>query len=296
MAEEAWDSVTAETIQHCWYHTQTQPSADSKNDSPFSDPGAWEILRQFASTDMALPVAKEKLMTYLGNHYNDKDWRPALKAVMDAEGDVVKAQELLRKFSEICERPKLIIKLPARPPQAVAIEENLLKSVETLKSRNRVFGPLPSIEDIVNSAEESQEAEDSLFAFPGGDHEIIDQVVYEGQVNGGGICEDEDSDDEEAQDPDAALTRRNVIELTERLERLTLRWGPNAPLTLGLTRHLQDFRGFLHREESLNAKQTTGCSDRWQRYLAEEHNDHDISSFPKLLLGLSNPTSRPLSH
>ncbi|PPQ81878.1 hypothetical protein CVT25_013484 [Psilocybe cyanescens] len=244
MAEEAWDSVTAETIQHCWYYTQMQSSADSKNDLPFLDLGAWEILHQFASTDMALPVAKEKLITYLGNHYNDKDWCPALNAVMDAEGD-------------ICELPKLIIKLPTCPPQAVAIEENLLKSIETLKSWNRVFGPLSSIEDIVNSAEESQEAEDSLFAFPGGDREIIDQVVYEGQVNGGGICEDADSDDKEAQDPDAALTHHNVIELTERLECLTLRWGPNAPLTLGLTHHLQDFCGFLRQEESLNAKQTT---------------------------------------
>ncbi|PPQ89168.1 hypothetical protein CVT25_006541 [Psilocybe cyanescens] len=257
MAKEAWHSITAETIQHCWYHTQTQLLADSSNDLPFLDPGAWEILHQFASTDMTLPVAEEKLMTYLGNCYNNKDWCPALKSVMYAEGDVVKAHESLWKFSKICEHPKLIIKLPAHPPQAVAIEENLLKLVETLKSWNRVFGPLPSIEDLVNPAEESQEAEDSPFAFPEGDHEIIDQVVYKGQVNGWVIYEDEDSDDEEAQDPDADLTCCDDIELTERLEHLTLRWKPNAPLTLGLTCHLQDFCGSLCWEESLNAKQTT---------------------------------------
>ena len=42
---------------------------------------------------------------------------------------------------------------------------------------------------------------------------------------------------------------------SQQLERLTIRWGPNSPLTLELTRQLQEFRVYLLREELLNAKQ-----------------------------------------
>ena len=162
---------------------------NSSNGSPFSDPAAWEILRQFASTEITLREAEEKLMMHFGNRYSDADWHPALKAVMDAEGDVLKAHNSLREFSEICERPKLVIKLPAHPPQIVTAEENLLKSVEVLKARNRVFGAVPSIEELVDSKEENQALEDSPLAFPGGDHDIVEQVVHEGQVKRGEIKE-----------------------------------------------------------------------------------------------------------
>jgi hypothetical protein len=36
---------------------------------------------------MTLPNAESNLQAHLGERYVDSDWRPALKAVMDAEGD-----------------------------------------------------------------------------------------------------------------------------------------------------------------------------------------------------------------
>ncbi|KAG1759663.1 hypothetical protein EDD22DRAFT_754076, partial [Suillus occidentalis] len=36
---------------------------------------------------MSLPEAESELQAHLGDHFADSDWRPALKAVMDAEGD-----------------------------------------------------------------------------------------------------------------------------------------------------------------------------------------------------------------
>jgi hypothetical protein len=103
-------------------------------DSPFSDHGAWDILRQFASLDMTLPQAEEKLLVHLGGHYKDADWHSVLKAIMDAEGNITKAQEAVQAFSAACERPNLVIKLPAsRPPQVTALEKDLIKSVDELK-------------------------------------------------------------------------------------------------------------------------------------------------------------------
>ena len=62
---------------------------------------------------MILPQAKEKLLAHLSNHYNDTDWHPVLKAIMDTEGDVTKAQDAIQVFAAACEWPKLVVKLPA---------------------------------------------------------------------------------------------------------------------------------------------------------------------------------------
>ena len=48
---------------------------------------------------MTLPQAERSLIQHLGDHYRDSDWRPALKAVMDAEGDIEKAQTAIQTIS-----------------------------------------------------------------------------------------------------------------------------------------------------------------------------------------------------
>jgi len=119
-----------------------------------------------------------------------------------------------------------VIKLPAHPPglvqQVIAVEKDLLESVETLKGQNWIFGPLPAIEDIVNPKEESESFEDSPYAFPGGNHKIISQVEHEVMVQSGEIQEAEGKEDEEDEDPGANITRCQVITLAAQLEQLTM--------------------------------------------------------------------------
>lgn len=52
---------------------------------PLLSPAAWQIIHEFASSDMSLPGAKTHLQQLLTGHYVDTDWRSTLKAVMDAE-------------------------------------------------------------------------------------------------------------------------------------------------------------------------------------------------------------------
>jgi hypothetical protein len=54
---------------------------------------------------MTLPAAEEQLKNQLGNRYNTWDWQPALNAVMNAEGDIVKAQEALVQLSSTTQLP-----------------------------------------------------------------------------------------------------------------------------------------------------------------------------------------------
>ena len=92
-----------------------------------SDPGAWDILREFAVSDMKLPEAEKRLEEHLGDRYKDEDWRPALNAMMLAEGDVAAAQASIHKLSAIAGLPKLTIKLLPHPSQSTAVEEELMK-------------------------------------------------------------------------------------------------------------------------------------------------------------------------
>ncbi|KAG1735877.1 uncharacterized protein EDB91DRAFT_1083511 [Suillus paluster] len=104
-AKEAWDTVTSTTIKHCWDHSGIQldlilastrdnsfiPTSTSTsnvgNIGPHNDPAAWQIIHEFASSNMSLLEAETHLQQFLTSCYVDTDWRPALKAVMDVEGD-----------------------------------------------------------------------------------------------------------------------------------------------------------------------------------------------------------------
>ena len=144
---------------------------------------------------MTLPQAETSLIRHLGDRYKDADWRPALKAVMDAEGDVQKAQKAIQTMSAACGRPKITIKLPAaRPPELVTAEEHLVSSVKILQSKNRVFGQLLTADELIEPVQERESLEYSPYAFPEGDKEIVAQVLHEHQVEQRGIIEVDESD------------------------------------------------------------------------------------------------------
>jgi len=71
----------------------------------------------------------------LGDRDKDKHWRPALEAVMLTEGDVAAAQAPTQKIPSITGLPKLIIKLPPRPPTKHG--RPLRKNVERLVNPRR---------------------------------------------------------------------------------------------------------------------------------------------------------------
>jgi hypothetical protein len=204
---------------------------------------------------MTLPEAEEKLLKHLGDRFKDGDWRPALKAIMDAEGDVAAAQLAIQKLASKCSQPKLTIKLPAtRPPQIVAVEKELMASVEDLQKRNRIFGKPPTLEELLNPVEENTQLEDSPYNFPGGDLEIVKQARYEIQVENHEVIEVDDSDSEDEDDPVADVTRGDTIKLCEQLERLTIKFAKSGDL--GLAQNLRQFRAQLRREEVQTSKQT----------------------------------------
>ncbi|KAG1873340.1 hypothetical protein C8R48DRAFT_548197, partial [Suillus tomentosus] len=71
---------------------------------------------------MSLPNAENKLQALLGKHYIDSNWRLALKAVMDAEGDVEMALNAIDALMQAAScRTGLKIRIPARSQQAAQL-------------------------------------------------------------------------------------------------------------------------------------------------------------------------------
>ncbi|KAG1767808.1 hypothetical protein EDD22DRAFT_741963, partial [Suillus occidentalis] len=169
MAKEAWHAVTSTTIEHCWNHTEIQPDSSysltsTVNSGPHNDPVAWKIVHEFASSEMSLPEAETRLEHHLTDRYADTDWRPALKAIMDAEGDIDAALNAIR--------------IPARPKtltQVTSLETELMDSIDELKSRNRIFGKPPTVEELLDPVEE-REVGGHDYEFPGGDKDIVEEV------------------------------------------------------------------------------------------------------------------------
>jgi hypothetical protein len=206
---------------------------------------------------MTLPEAEVRVKEILGTRYADADWMPAFKAVMDAEGDSDAATRAVEQLAQAAsQRTGLKIRIPmCRPPlaQLTAIENEVATSLKDLKSRNRIFGEPPSLNDFLEPAEE-QEVGDSL-EFEGGDKDIVAAVKQELAERVGEVIEIE-SDEEE--DPEPEVSRAETLALCQRLEGACLQFGnADSPLPLELLKQIRLFRAQLRRDEQLHGKQTT---------------------------------------
>ncbi|KAF8228279.1 hypothetical protein L208DRAFT_1404091, partial [Tricholoma matsutake] len=162
---------------------------------------------------------------------------------MNAEGDILQAQEALHKLASECQLPHLTIKLPRKsPPESAAIpqiietEQELMESVKELVKHRQIIGSPPTLEDLVDPVEEC-EIGDSLYRFEGGDAEIVAVVQHEMAVARGDVIELEDSDDDAEDDVE-------VIKLCEVLEKACLSYG-DADFSLELPHQLCKYRAKL---------------------------------------------------
>ncbi|KAG1726179.1 uncharacterized protein EDB91DRAFT_1022039, partial [Suillus paluster] len=66
---------------------------------------------------MSLPEVEKHMEKILGTRYADTNWRPAFKAVMDAEGDSDAAASTVEQLAQAaCQWTGLKIRIPTRQP------------------------------------------------------------------------------------------------------------------------------------------------------------------------------------
>jgi hypothetical protein len=210
----------------------------------------------FATTEMKLPQAEDALHSHLGDKYTDGEWRPALKAVMDAEDDPALALTAIKKLQLNAHLTAAAHPPPVYTDQCWQLEADLLNSITELKKRNWIHGDAPTLENILNLVEEL-EIGDSLYQFEGGDADIIAEVLHEQAVAQGDIMEiASDSEGEEENGKGLRLLSNTVMmELCQQLEASCLE--VDAECALDLSRNLCCFRAHLRQSKMKNAKQVT---------------------------------------
>ena len=125
---------------------------------------------------MTLPDAENQIEAILVDQNLNIPWKEGINVVMNAENDsqiATRALDNLRKST----RPRLVIRIPARkPPQVEEAETELMTAVHSLKDRNRIHGPVLSVDEIVESPDEVDPEVEEL---PIDDDSIVDAVRKE---------------------------------------------------------------------------------------------------------------------
>ena len=259
MAKKAWKSVTQETMENCWNHTAIQHAPISPILLRIPNPtatAAWDIIQQFASTDMTLPQAESALQTHFGDKYDDKAWRPALDAVLAAENDVGIALEAVKELrsasgQETITKSPTVVPARAKTRQCQELEQDIVESIKELQMRNRIFGTAPTLDEFIEPPAEKDHG-DQTHQFDG-DDEIVAQVHYEEAVKRGEVIE-VDSDEEVDENEGVSMTDVEMISLCERLEKASLTSA--AECSLDVVTVLRRFRAQLSKIGFEKAKQT----------------------------------------
>ncbi|KAH8976720.1 hypothetical protein EDB86DRAFT_3094704 [Lactarius hatsudake] len=202
--------------EHGVSQTQGQPS-----------PEAWNILEELATSWKTLPEAEDALKSIYGSMYRDSVWRPALAALMGSEMMEAALDELEKfKAAQEAAAENGAVEVGAWDEPMTVVETELMEAVSELKTRRCIFGPLPSLEDLVNPPGElgSGENPDKFES----DADII-EVVRRGVD---GEVEEEGDDDEIEECPPPQMSRAEMAKRCKTLRLVCIDAGVEASYEL----------------------------------------------------------------
>jgi len=272
LVKKAWQLVTPETIQNCWAHakitrepiiiTISRPNPSSQVLIRPSHPitQACDLLSQYVTTDtLTLPAVEEKLELLLGDAQKTLPWSSILKQAIEVESDE-DTQAILNKIEGLrisSQESATACETEGDHQQDLGIQETvLMETLAKLKNRKRFIGPLPTIEDLVNTREE-EEIGDIPYFFEGGDEDIIELVKSERGAPGGGngVIEPDDNESEEDEEPqEPAVKISELISMCDALAKFVILTGEDQ--ALDMVKSLRALRGNLNRKQVEGARQS----------------------------------------
>ena len=172
---------------------------------------------------------------------------------MKKRGETISGPMLMekrRRFEERFEVPDSE-RLKGKAPQVEEAETELMTAVRSLKDRNRIHGPVLSVDEIVESPDEVDPEVEEL---PIDDDSIVDAVRKE-MVAGKEIVEIDDEEMDEEKEP-VKINYAELPLLCEQLEAACMSHLDKS-FCFDLLTNLRRFRGLIRSEQIRSAKQTT---------------------------------------
>ncbi|KAJ3794168.1 hypothetical protein GGU11DRAFT_690352, partial [Lentinula aff. detonsa] len=255
MAKIAWEAVTKETIVNCWRKAGILGCESFSTKS--NQIQGWNILRTFASTPMTLPEAEKQLKELFGDSYHDEIWRAMLSKITCLEPDSDSAAIFTEIDTHLQSLHSSTASVPTQTDSIIPVERDLMEIIADLKTRNRIFGETPTLEELVDPVEEKEISESAFHYGEDAEKKIVDQVNYEQAVKRGEIVEIEEDDDEDDGPPDVSLSELlgNLKLAKEQCLTSQIDSPGVAEEALKLTEQLRKFRGQVQKLQLLKAKQ-----------------------------------------
>ncbi|KAJ7765133.1 hypothetical protein B0H14DRAFT_2633412 [Mycena olivaceomarginata] len=210
-------------------------SSSLSNTAPLNNiQRAWDVILDFATTDMTCPQAKSGLKSMLGSGYVPMEWETVLEAVMNVEENTVIAEQAVRAlmpadFSSVSGSPGV---------PAPFANDRFLK--EAKRELSELLDPMAEREDL----------DAQYLCFSDGKDGVTEILEY---VEAGEADGDEGEEEEPAMEFD--FDKKEVLAAAELLERV-LRFRPDFEAALPLGNQLRKFRGKLKQEIEENKVQT----------------------------------------
>ncbi|CAK5275207.1 unnamed protein product [Mycena citricolor] len=237
------------------------PAAPQSGNSQDLDQQAWDVILEFATSEhVSLPSTEKRLEAIFGLTYSDEDWRPALTAVMDAEGDSVVAEKSVRRLQ------KVSLNLCATDghangalPQILApdrrlrdAENELQTALDHLYSSRCLRGQPPSVSQILSPIIEDESLDNQLLCIANGDgglRQILALVRQKNEVID--IDEDDDGDDgfEEF-----IFVRQDALAAIDLLQKIAQN-RPDLDFSMSFGAHLRTMRATINHESEENKVQ-----------------------------------------
>ncbi|PBK65630.1 hypothetical protein ARMSODRAFT_1022079 [Armillaria solidipes] len=160
------------------------------------------------------------------------------------------------------------------PKELANAEKTLENRIIELKERNHIHGAVPTLEDLLNPAEEEEIGEPE-YQF-GSDEEIIEVARYQLAVERGEIqeIEEDEEEEDEGDEGEPLITSEQGIELCRKLEILCNMHG-DVDISSELQAHLRRFQGVLFKETQANLKQVS-LETMWSSRVQWNTADDDV--------------------
>ncbi|KAF5343497.1 hypothetical protein D9758_015652 [Tetrapyrgos nigripes] len=192
MATKAWSMITEKTIVNCWRKAgiiATRTEQDMCQRDEELELRAWRILRDFARKK-AEGWLQELYEGDFRVEYDVSKWEVMINRITELEpDDEVSEQHILEIINtHLVPIPTSSNSQPNPPSHNTDLDEveaDLLKIVEDLKTQKRIFGQLPTINELVDPLEEKGDGNDEFRFGDNAEEQIVERVKYKEAVRRG---------------------------------------------------------------------------------------------------------------
>ncbi|KAJ7900706.1 hypothetical protein B0H14DRAFT_2556159 [Mycena olivaceomarginata] len=216
----------------------------------------WDIVLEFAVSDMSLPQAEKRLAALLGPGYVPNEWSAGLNAVMHSEENPVRAEQAVRALMPDFSAISSTLPSPiASDRHLKEVESALTEVLQRMREQNCLRGEAVSLDELLDP-EIEQEDQDSEFLHFGDQADGTTSTKEIIELIKRGEAQDDVEEEEPAEESEFKFKSKDAMAAAELLQQI-VQHRPDLEMALPLGRALREFRAAMAQEGEESKVQTS---------------------------------------